>query len=223
LALLDEVRWFPGGPAVLAEARAEMSRTRKPGGAFAGLVALRANGIAVESQGEVAAAAGRSAAGVVEAVETFSSQRLRVIPASGEWTADRLGSLLAGLYELPGVVVIAQVAPGELNAQDTPDRAFRDYLDGGIPPLWTSRRRTGHFVVLGGTISGDAAAVVSVVDTNPSLGTRGVHLQTLDRLAAALRREKMSPGGLLLVVPAAAAERAAGTVVSAGLRPGIWD
>ncbi|WP_158883010.1 DUF6885 family protein [Amycolatopsis anabasis] len=168
-------------------------------------------------------AAGSSAAGVARAVETLSGQRLRAVPASGEWAAANLERLLSGVHGLPRGAVIANVATAEFAAQDTPDRAFADYLDGGLPPLWTSRWRVGHFVLFGGTLSGTGGVLVSVVDTYPTLGRFGVHLQPVDRLAAALRRDGMTPGGLLLVVPAEAAAAAAELVADAGLRTELWD
>lgn len=170
-----------------------------------------------------AAEAGASAAGVARAVETLSGGRLRAVPASGAWTSAALGTLLAGLHELRWVAPVANVDTGEFGAHDTPDRAVLDYLEGGLPPLWSSRWAVGHFVLLAGTRTGPGGTVVSLVDTYPSLGDRGVHVQLLDRLVVALRREQLAtPGGLLLVVEADEQQAAEGLVRTAGLDPRLW-
>ncbi|RZQ63267.1 hypothetical protein EWH70_15460 [Amycolatopsis suaedae] len=168
-------------------------------------------------------ASGTSAAGVALAVERLSGGALAAVPASGDWTPDAVQRLLTGLGRLDGVAVIANVATAEFGAHDTPERALWDYLDGGLPPLWSSRWRVGHFVLLTGLVTGSGGAVVSVMDTYPSLGDNGLHWQTVERVAAALNRDGMTPGGVLAVVAdgdAAAARRA---VTVAGLRQRLWD
>lgn len=167
--------------------------------------------------------AGTSAVGVARAVASLSGSSLVAVPASGEWTNAALSRLLSALGELPRVAVIANVDTGVFAAQDTPHRALRDYLDDGLLPLWTSRWRVGHFVLLAGTVPGAAGTLVSVVDTYPSLGDGGVHLQPIEYVVAALRREGMAPGGLLAVVGAEQEPAARAAVVAAGLRCLLWD
>jgi len=168
--------------------------------------------------------AGAAAAGVAHAIETLSGGRLRAVPAAGDWTSARLARLLTGLYELPWVAPVANVDTAEFGAFDTPENALADYLDGGLPPFWNSRWRVGHFTLLTGLATGAGGTLVSVVDSYPSLGEAGLHLQLLDRLTLALRRERLGrPGGLLLTVPEADADRVAGLITSAGLRVGGWD
>lgn len=170
-----------------------------------------------------AAEAGASSAGVAHAIEVLSAGRLRAVPACGDWTSARLGELLTALYDLRWVAPVANVDTAELGAFDTPATALADYLDGGLPPFWSSRWHTGHFTLLTGVATGEGGALVSVMDSYPSLGDRGLHLQLLDRLALALRRERLGrPGGVLLTVPEADAERAAGLITRAGLRVGLW-
>ncbi|WP_232376128.1 DUF6885 family protein [Amycolatopsis aidingensis] len=264
LSLLDEVRWLPHAPLLLARARAEMPQKDGLCGGFVALVALRAAGFAVTDQDEAAlaagsvllaradpagsadssrpetesgrddfrldlpstrdpAAAGTSAAGVAHAIERLSAGGLAAVPASGDWDPAALGTLLRAAHGLDRAAVLANVATGLFGAQDTPQRALQDYLHTGMPPLWMSRWRVGHFVILGGTITGAEGTLVSVVDTYPSLGDRGVHLQPVEHLAAALRREGSAPGGVLLVVPAGQAATARRIVTAAGLRPELWD
>lgn len=258
MALLDQVLPLPGARETLAAARAELPQKDDLCGALTGLVALRAHGVAVADQDEVArvagtvlpsgapfsgppgerrrtdyrlelpstsdpGAAGTSAEGVVRAVDVLSDGALVAVPASGRWDTATLGAVLAGCGGLSRVAAIGNVDTGCFAAHDTPDRALRDYLDDGIPPLWTSRWRAGHFVLLAGVLPGTAGTLVSVVDTYPSLGRNGVHLQPLGHVAAALRREGTAPGGMLLVVRAAERDRAVGVVTDAGLRPELWD
>lgn len=167
--------------------------------------------------------AGASASGLARAVETLSGGRMRAVPASGNWQPRSLSALLSRLYELSSVAPVANVDTAEFGAFDTPDRAVLDYLEGGLPPFWSSRWQVGHFTLLGGTREGIGGTVVSVVDSYPSLGDRGVHVQLLTRLAAALRRERIGrPGGLLLVVPEDERQAATELVRSSGLATSLW-
>ncbi|SFQ61046.1 hypothetical protein SAMN05421810_110202 [Amycolatopsis arida] len=169
------------------------------------------------------ARAGTSAAGLARAVRRLSADRLRAVPARGDWTATALRRLLTGVERLPVVALVANVATGELAAPDTPWRAVADYLATGMPPLWLSRWRVGHFVLVAGRLDGPEGSAAVVVDGYPSLGERGVYLQPLPHLAAALRREGRAPGGVLLVVRAADAAAARDVVLAAGLTPRLWD
>ncbi|HVV10069.1 DUF6885 family protein [Amycolatopsis sp.] len=162
--------------------------------------------------------AGASAAGVAEAVQELSRGRLRVVPASGRWSPDALRALLDGVAGLPRVTVLANVDTAELGAHDTPERALLDYLEGGLPPLWTSRWKVGHFVLLAGTVTGVGGTLVSIVDTYPSLGERGLHFQMLERLALALDGGR----GLLFVVGPEHEQQAVELVRNCGLRPVLW-
>ncbi|MBK1788727.1 DUF6885 family protein [Prauserella cavernicola] len=258
MSLLDEVHPLPGAEEILANASAERPQKDELCGAFAGLVALRAHGVEVNDQDEVALAAGTvlaedgsaslppgekgradfrlalpgtadeelagtSAIGVARAIETLSGGTLCAVPASGNWTESSVRALLAGARGLPLVALIANVDTGSFAAPDTPERALRDYLDTGIVPLWTSRWRVGHFVLVAGALTSVEGTLVSVVDTYESLGYNGVHLQPVGHLAAALRRDGGAPGGALLVVPPTAAEAAGAVVADAGLRAELWD
>jgi hypothetical protein len=99
-----------------------------------------------------------------------------------EWTSEALEGFLAGLYENSWVAPVAVVETGELGAHDTPERALFDYLDGGLPPMWVSRRKGLRSMLIGGMITGPGGAVVSLVDTE---GT--VRFEIVERVAAALR------------------------------------
>ena len=135
----------------------------------------------------------------------------RRVTATGEWDTDALARLLLGVHGLRAAAVIAEVDAGELGSPDTPERALRDYLDTGIPPLWTSPWSGRCTVVLGGTLSGPEGTIASIVDSSPSLGE---HLQPLDWLAAGLREAR---GVVHLDVVPGDVEMAAQVVFSAGL------
>jgi hypothetical protein len=166
------------------------------------------------------AAAGTRVAGLAEAIASVSGGALTAVPATGEWTTEALFDLLIGLWDLPRVAVIARIDGAELGAHDTPERALLDYLDTGVPPLWTSRWRPpgGHFVLLAGVRIGAEGTLLSVVDTYSSLGDNGMHDQPIEWVTAAL-------GGLgvLVVVDADRAGVTRDAVRVAGLTPSFWD
>ncbi|NIJ12693.1 hypothetical protein FHU38_003037 [Saccharomonospora amisosensis] len=259
MSLSREVRWLPGGARIVAEARAELPQKNELCAAFTATVCLRAHGVRVIDQDEVASAAGSvlldagvptfppgeagradyritlprtsdpagagtSAAGVAHAVERLSGGALAAVPACGEWTVSALVRLLDAARQHSRVAVLANVDTACFAAHDTPQQALRDYLATGFPPLWTSRWRVGHFVLLVGWLTGPCGAILSVVDTYPSLGGKGVHLQPISNVVAALRREDaVEEGGVLLVVPEAEADLARRGVVASGLRVRLWD
>jgi hypothetical protein len=62
-----------------------------------------------------------------------------------------------------------------------------------------------------------------VLDTYPSLGRGGVHMQPRERLALALARRGMAPGGMLAVVTAEDAAAVRAGCAELGLVEGVWD
>jgi hypothetical protein len=201
--VLEEVRWFPGARELVTQARAEMPQKNDLCGAFVTVVSLRANGIPVRDQDEAALAAGIRLA--PDRVPTWppgeksrDDYRLALPRATGPAEA---GASAGGVAH-----AIETLSAGRL-------RAVPASGDWGSAALAT----------LGGTVSGPGGTVVSIVDSCPSLGDQGVHVQLLDRLALALRRENLAtPGGLLLVVEAGEQETAEELVTSAGLAPCLW-
>ncbi|MGW3961289.1 DUF6885 family protein [Amycolatopsis sp. NPDC005003] len=166
------------------------------------------------------AAAGTRVSGLAAAVGSLSRGALAAVPVTGEWTTEALFDLLVGLWDVPRVAVLARIDGAELGAHDTPDRALLDYLDTGIPPLWTSRWRPpgGHFVLLAGIRIGAEGTLLSVVDTYPSFGDHGWHDQPVEWVTAALRSL-----GVLVVVDADQAGVVRGAARAAGLTPSFWD
>ncbi len=239
---LSGQRWLPGGERLVAIARAELPQKGGLAGPFAALAALRAAGFDVVDQDEVAVRAGTvlppapelpagegsrvdyrlplpvaepagtTPEGLARAIETMSGGRLAAVPATGNWAPQSLFMLLAALGHLPRVALIAEVDPAEFGAHDTPVRALLDYLDTGVPPLWSSRRRpsTGHFVLATGMRIGAEGTLVSIMDGYASLGDDGLRDQPIEWLAAALSR-------ILIVADTAEADRADAAVRTAGL------
>ncbi|WP_103350446.1 hypothetical protein [Amycolatopsis sp. CA-128772] len=166
------------------------------------------------------AAAGTRVSGLAAAIGSLSRGALAAVPVTGAWTTEALFDLLVGLWDVPRVAVIARIDGAELGAHDTPERALLDYLDTGVPPLWTSRWRPpgGHFVLLAGIRIGAEGTLLSVVDTYPSLGDKGMHDQPVEWVTAAL-----AGLGVLVVVDSdqAAVVREAARV--AGLSQSFWD
>ena len=68
-----------------------------------------------------------------------------------------------------------------------------------------------------------AEALYVVADTYASLGGAGVHLQPQERLAVALARPDMSPGGLIVVASATDAEVVRAGAAELGLAEEAWD
>lgn len=166
------------------------------------------------------AAAGTRASALATAVGSLSHGALAVVPVTGEWTTESLFDLLVGLWDVPRVAVVARIDAAELGAHDTPERALLDYLDTGVPPLWTSRWRPpgGHFVLLAGIRIGAEGTLLSVVDTYASFGDNGIHDQPLEWVTAAL-----AGLGVLVVVDADQAAVVRDAVRVAGLSPSYWD
>lgn len=145
-----------------------------------------------------------------------------VLAARGAWDVDNLTALLAGAHGLAEVQVFAEVDVAELAAVDTPERALADFLETGVPPLWSSQHRGIKTVKLGGTLTGPAGTCVSIVGSEPRLADDQAHLQPLNWLVAALRRDGDEPGVVVFVVPAELAADVARVIADAGLRAESW-
>ncbi|NBH03174.1 hypothetical protein, partial [Amycolatopsis sp. SID8362] len=166
------------------------------------------------------AAAGTRVSGLASAVGSLSRGALVAVPVTGTWTTESLFDLLVGLWDVPRVAVIARIDGAELGAHDTPERALLDYLDTGVPPLWTSRWRPpgGHFALLAGIRIGAEGTLLSVVDTYASLGDNGIHGQPVEWVTAAL-----TGLGVLVVVDLDQADVVREVARVAGLSPSPWD
>ena len=147
---------------------------------------------------EDSAVSGTTAGGLASAIEQLSGGRLVAIPYSGPWTrgdARRpVRSRVAALRAPGHARREPRHAPPVGRAAHGADAAAR------LPVrrrATTARRPTGT----SGTSCASSAAcaaragsLYAVADTYPSLGSRGVHLQPGERLAAALERPRHARG-----------------------------
>jgi Family of unknown function (DUF6885) len=167
---------------------------------------------------------GTTAGGLVDAIERISDGRLAALPYSGPWTV----ATLDGMFDLAGglaqpVTLVANLATRHLwGGRPRPDQLLDYLLDGvqsGPAPDWD----VGHFACVVGRASGPAGRLYLLADTYPSLGSGGVHLQPRERLALALSRPQMAPGGLVVVALLPDAQRVRAGALELGLVEGAWD
>jgi hypothetical protein len=173
---------------------------------------------------EDSSVSGTTAAGVARAVEQLSAGRLASIPLSGPWTPETLAGLfdVASALERP-VTLVCNLATHHLWGGHAAPSQLLDYLfDGaldGPPADWN----VGHFACLIGRVRGPAGSLYAMADTYPSLGSRGVHVQPAERLAAALERRDMPAGGVIVVADASEAPAVRAGAAALGLRERLWD
>ncbi|HMD52305.1 MAG TPA: hypothetical protein VKG62_06265 [Solirubrobacteraceae bacterium] len=175
-------------------------------------------------QVEDSAMSGTTAAGVIVAVEGLSDGRLAAIPLAGPWTAAALDSVFDLAAGLPHeVTLVANLATRHLwGSRPSAEQLLAYLLDGecsGPPPDWD----VGHFACVVGRVRGPAGRLYALADTYPSLGTRGVHLQPGERLAAAIDRPDMPAGGVIVVVAADDRPAVRAGAAEAGLEERVWD
>jgi uncharacterized protein DUF6885 len=168
---------------------------------------------------------GTAATGVARAIEDLAGNRLTVVGAAGDWTADCLAALLDAVTAFTEpCAVLANVATRFLWGSRAPLVSLLRYLDDGDADRGPDADwDVGHFVLLLGVIAGRRGRLAIVADTYRSLGADGVHLQPLERLALALERPEMTEGGLLFVVAPGQAETIEASIAAAGLGARLWD
>ncbi len=167
---------------------------------------------------------GTTAGGLLDAISELSHGSLACIPYSGPWNAHTLDRMfdLAAARECP-VTLLANLATRHLWGAGANVAQLLAYLlrgePDGPPPDWD----VGHFACVVGRIRGAGGNLFALADTYPSLGSSGVHLQPRERLAAAIAREDMPAGGVIVVALAADAEAIRAGAGELGLREGLWD
>jgi hypothetical protein len=171
-----------------------------------------------------ASVSGTNCAGVVAAIGELSGGRVAALPYSGPWTAPALDGMFDAVAALDEpAALIANVATRHLWGGAPSAAQLLDYLleatDDGPAPDWD----VGHFVCVVARTSGRSGNIYAIADTYPSLGRGGVHLQPRERLALALRRPDMAPGGLIAVVGRTHAPQLRTAVAELGLAEGVWD
>jgi hypothetical protein len=171
-----------------------------------------------------ASVSGTNCAGVLQGIERVSDGQLAAIPYSGPWSAASLDALFDALAALERpATLIANVATRHLWGGAASVGALLAHLLDGVdeapPPDWD----VGHFVCVFARASGPGGALYGVADTYRSLGREGVHVQPRDRLARALERPDMAPGGMIAVVARADAAAVRLALAPSGLLEGAWD
>jgi uncharacterized protein DUF6885 len=171
-----------------------------------------------------ASVSGTNCAGVLQGIERVSGDRLAAIPCGGLWTATALDALFDAVAGLARpATLIANVATRHLWGGRPAVGELLAYLldgnDAGPDPDWD----VGHFVCVFARTSGPGGALYGVADTYRSLGREGVHVQPRERLAVALERPDMAPGGMIVVVAREDDDAVRAAVASSGLREGAWD
>jgi hypothetical protein len=171
-----------------------------------------------------AGASGTNAPGLVRAIEELAGGRLAALPFAGPWTAETLTGLFDAVLALERpATLVANVATRQLWGAGASAAEILDYLAQGAlegpAPDWD----VGHFTCVVARIEGAAGALYAIADTYPSLGAHGVHVQPQERLALALERPGMAPGGMIAVVDAGDAARVRACAREVGLREEVWD
>jgi len=173
---------------------------------------------------EDASVSGTNCAGVLRGIEHVSGGQLAAIPYSGPWSAQALDALFDVLAALARpATLIANVATRHLWGSAPPVDAVLAYLlegaDAEPAPDWD----VGHFVCVFARTRGAGGALYGVADTYGSLGRGGVHVQPRERLARALERPEMAPGGMIAVVAREDSDHVRTAVAPSGLVEGAWD
>jgi hypothetical protein len=168
---------------------------------------------------------GTAAGGLVRAVEELSSGAHVAVPVAGPWSGDTVAALLDVAAAEQEAALVLNVATRFLWGSRPSVAAVIAYLasgdaDAGPGPDWD----VGHFVGCWGALRGARGTLAVVADTYPRIGWGGVHLQPVERVAAALARDgMMTDGGALVLVPAARADALRAALGAAGFRLDVWD
>jgi hypothetical protein len=171
-----------------------------------------------------ASVSGTNCAGVLRGIERVSGGQLAALPYSGPWSPGSLDALFDALAaRVRPASLIANVATRHLWGAAPGVGALLAYLidgaDEGPAPDWD----VGHFVCVFARTSGPGGALYGIADTYRSLGREGVHVQPRERLARALARPGMAPGGMIAVVAREDAAAVRSALGSSGLHEGAWD
>jgi hypothetical protein len=168
------------------------------------------------------AAAGTGTEALAGAIERLGGGAVSVVPVAGPWSAETVVSLLERtLSAAPDAVLIANVRTGPLWTTRPSPAALLAALAGEAADAPPCEWDEGHFLSLFALVRGPGGALIGVRDTYRSLGWHGHHLQPPAAVAAALNRGDGRAGGVLCVVPSAAAAPLRGALAGFELR--MWD
>jgi hypothetical protein len=165
------------------------------------------------------AAAGTGTEALAGAIERLGAGAVAVVPVAGPWSAGTVVSLLE--LSPPDAVLIANVRTGRLWTTRPSPVALLAALAGEAPDVPACEWDEGHFLSLFALVRGPGGALVGIRDTYRSLGWQGHHLQPPAAVAAALNRGDGREGGVLCVVPSAAAAPLRDAL--AGFELCLWD
>jgi hypothetical protein len=168
------------------------------------------------------AEAGTSAGGLAEAIDEAAGGALRCVPLRGSWTADTVERLVEAAPGI-GARLIGNLRTGPLWGSRPPLDAILAHLDGEDVEAPASDWDVGHFVELSRLLRGGAGSLVLVVDSYPSLGWMGRHLQPPAVVAAALERGDGHEGGVFAVAPAGARADVEALADELSLDIALWD
>lgn len=164
---------------------------------------------------------GTSAAGLIRAIESLSE--MRCVPIRGDWTADRVASLVDRAPAL-GARLIANIRTGRLwGSRPTAEQILAELRGDPTGTAPQAEWDTGHFVELNALARVMGGSLVIVHDTYPSLGLGGYHLQPPRAVAEALMRGDGREGGVLAVAPPEQAATVIELARGLGLEIGAWD
>lgn len=168
---------------------------------------------------------GTTPLGLMQATSTMSGGQLEAVPITGPWVGADVVALLELLIQQDDACVVAvNVATSHFwGARPTPTDVLASLTsskDDGPEPDWD----VGHFIGVLALISGPDGALALCADTYPSLGWRGLYLQTPDRLAAAMRRDgRPDTGGALVITTSRCAPAVREFADARGLGCEPWD
>jgi hypothetical protein len=169
-----------------------------------------------------ASISGTAAGALAGAIEAAAEGAVCCVPLRGPWSPERVEALVERGRGL-GARLIANVRTGRLWGSRPSQEVLLAELDGkpviDPPPDWD----VGHFFELSLLLRGPGGTLVLVLDSYPSLGWGGQHLQPPRTITAALDRGDGREGGVLAVVPADRAAAMKDLAGMLGLEVGIWD
>ena len=161
--------------------------------------------------------AGTSAGGLVRAVAELSSGRRVALGLKGPWSVETVEHLLELATAEKDAALVLNVGTGFFWGSRPSIAELLAYLEtgdaaAGPAPDWA----VGHFVGCLGVVRRHTRPLVIITDTYATLGLRGVHLQPIERVAAALGRGGMTPGGALLMLPGDRRDAVSSSLTRAG-------
>jgi hypothetical protein len=167
---------------------------------------------------------GTAAGGLVRAVPELTGGERTAVPVAGPFTPETVDAVMAVARAEDDAALVLNVGTGKWWGSKPTAAQVVAYLETGDPDIGPdSEWSVGHFVSCWGTVQGRAGTLWVIADTYPALGNGAVHVQPRERVAAALAREGMTPGGVLVIVPSGRSDAVAAALRERGLRVESWD